>query len=100
MQPRDKKPSERTVTLTSKTVSSQRVRPEAAYVSLPVFAVWDRKGGQTRRKPEGSYLSAFYNPDPFTSQPKESKTLFILCLLILIFRQVSWGKKDALPPGY
>jgi len=38
MQPRDKKPSERTVTLTSKMVSSQRVRPEAASVSLPVFA--------------------------------------------------------------
>lgn len=50
MQPRDKKPSERTVTLTSKMVSSQRVRPEAASVSLPVFAGVGQEGRVNKKK--------------------------------------------------
>lgn len=37
-QPRDRKPPDSTVTLTSKMVSSQKVRPEAAAVSLPALA--------------------------------------------------------------
>lgn len=71
-QPKDRKHSERIVKLTSKTVSSQKVRPEATSVSLPAFAGVVQEGRGNRRKPEKSYLSALYKPDLFTSQTKKN----------------------------
>lgn len=77
-QPKDRKHSDRIVKLTSKTVSSQKVRPEATSVSLPAFAGVGQEGRGNRRKPEKSYLSAFYKPDPLSSQPKKKKKVKIV----------------------
>lgn len=56
-QPGDRKPSDRTVKLTSEEVSSQKVRPEAASASLPALAGVGQAGGGNKEKTrEVTYL--------------------------------------------
>lgn len=100
MRPRDGKPSEGAVTLTSKTVSSQRVRPQAVSASLPGCAgVGQEGGGKKTRRPK--LLICILEPRPFLSHPnqKRAKHHLLLCLPTLTFRQVPWEKKGSSAPG-
>ena len=98
---RDGEPLEKMVKLTSKAVSSQRVRPEAASVSLPVFAGVGQEGSGSEKKTREKLLICILQPRSFYLLNRKGHDIIYPSVLLPTFRQVFWEKRgSSLPLGY
>ena len=93
-QPGDGRRSDRTAQLTSKTVSSQKVRPEATSVSLPAFAGVGPERKENEEKTREKLFICLLQTRFLYLPTRKVKTAFLTLLILL---QLSW-KTRAAPP--
>ena len=80
-------------TLTSKTVSSQKVRPEAASVSLPAFSGVGQEGRGSKEKTREKLLICILQPRSFHLSTRKGQSITYTLATNTNIRQIAWGKK-------